>query len=41
MIMEGSEEFEKEELLLCLISLLIEKYSQPFFRRGDGMPGRN
>lgn len=30
MIMEGSEEFEKEELLLCLISLLIEKYSQPF-----------
>ena len=27
--MEGSEEFEKEELLLCLISLLIERYSQP------------
>ena len=30
MIMEGSEEFEKEELLICMISLLIEKYSQPF-----------
>lgn len=32
MIMEGSEEFEKEELLLCLISILIERYSQPFSR---------
>lgn len=29
-IMSGSKEFEKEELLLLLISLLIEQYSQPF-----------
>ncbi len=30
MIMNGSKEFEKEELLLLLISLLIEQYAQPF-----------
>ena len=29
-IMEGSEEFEKEEMLLLLISLLIEQYGQPY-----------
>ena len=28
-IMEGSKEFEKEEMLLLLISLLIEQYGQP------------
>lgn len=32
MIMEGSQEFEKEELLLLLISLLIDQYGQPFSR---------
>lgn len=30
MIMDGSKEFEKEEMLLLLISLLIEQYGQPF-----------
>lgn len=30
MIMNGSKEFEKEEILLQLISLLIEQYGQPF-----------
>lgn len=30
MIMDGSKEFEKDEVLLLLISLLIEKYGQPF-----------
>lgn len=30
MIMAGSKEFEKEELLLLLLSMLIEKYAQPF-----------
>lgn len=30
MVMCGSGEFEKEELLLLLISLLIQKYGQPF-----------
>lgn len=30
MIMKGSKEFEKEETLLLLISLLIEQYGQPF-----------
>lgn len=30
MVMEGSKEFEKEETLLLLISLLIEQYGQPF-----------
>lgn len=30
MIMDGSKEFEKEEILLHLISLLIEQYGQPF-----------
>lgn len=30
MIMNGSKEFEKEELLLLLLSLLIQKYGQPF-----------
>ena len=30
MIMDGSKEFEKEELLLLLISSLIEQYGQPF-----------
>lgn len=30
MIMNGSKEFEKEETLLLLISLLIEQYNQPF-----------
>lgn len=30
MIMEGSEEFEKEEILIFLIDSLISKYSQPF-----------
>ena len=30
MIMNGSKEFEKEELLLLLISVLIEQYAQPF-----------
>lgn len=30
MIMNGSKEFEKEEMLLLVISLLIEKYGQPF-----------
>lgn len=29
-IMDGSKEFEKEEMLLLLISLLIEQYGQPF-----------
>lgn len=29
-IMEGSKEFEKEEMLLLLISLLIEQYGQPY-----------
>ncbi len=29
-IMDGSKEFEKEEMLLFLISLLIEQYGQPF-----------
>lgn len=29
-IMDGSKEFEKEEMLLLLISLLIERYGQPF-----------
>ncbi len=29
-IMHGSKEFEKEEILLLLISILIEKYGQPF-----------
>ena len=29
-IMNGSKEFEKEEMLLLLISLLIEQYGQPF-----------
>ena len=29
-IMDGSKEFEKEEALLLLISLLIEQYGQPF-----------
>ncbi len=28
-VMEGSREFEKEELLLLLVSLLIEQYGQP------------
>ncbi len=30
MIMDGTAEFEKEEMLLLLISLLIEQYGQPF-----------
>lgn len=30
MIMNGSKEFEKEELLLLLLSLLMQKYGQPF-----------
>ncbi|MCI9079838.1 MAG: AraC family transcriptional regulator [Lachnospiraceae bacterium] len=30
MIMDGSKEFEKEEMLLLLISLFIEQYGQPF-----------
>ncbi|MEY8392665.1 AraC family transcriptional regulator [Lachnospiraceae bacterium] len=30
MIMDDSKEFEKEEMLLLLISLLIEQYGQPF-----------
>ncbi len=30
MIMDGGEEFEKEEMLLLLITLLIEQYGQPF-----------
>lgn len=30
MIMDGSKEFEKEEMLLLLVSLLIEQYGQPF-----------
>ena len=30
MIMDGGEAFEKEEMLLLLISLLIEQYGQPF-----------
>lgn len=30
MIMDGSKEFEKEEMLLLLISLLIEQYGQSF-----------
>ena len=30
MIMDGSKEFEKEEMLLLLITLLIEQYGQPF-----------
>lgn len=30
MIMNGSMEFEKEEMLFTLISLLIEQYAQPF-----------
>ena len=29
MIMDGGEEFEKEEMFLLLISLLIEQYGQP------------
>lgn len=29
-IMDGSKEFEKEEMLLLLITLLIEQYGQPF-----------
>lgn len=29
-IMNGSKEFEKEEMLLLLVSLLIEQYGQPF-----------
>ena len=29
-IMDGGAEFEKEEMLLLLISLLIEQYGQPF-----------
>ena len=30
MIMDGGEEFEKEEMLLFLISLFVEQYGQPF-----------
>ena len=30
MVMDGSKEFEKEELLLFLLSEIIEKYSEPF-----------
>lgn len=30
MIMDGSNEFEKEENLLLMISLLLDRYSQPF-----------
>ncbi len=30
MIMEGGEAFEKEEMLLLLLSFLIEQYGQPF-----------
>ena len=30
MIMNGSKEFEKEEMLLLFMSLLIEQYGQPF-----------
>ena len=30
MIMDGSKEFEKEEMLMLFISLLIEQYGQPF-----------
>lgn len=30
MVLHGSGEFEKEELLLLLISLLLQKYGQPF-----------
>lgn len=30
MIMDGSNEFEKEEYLLLMISLLLDRYSQPF-----------
>jgi AraC-like DNA-binding protein len=30
MIMNGSQEFEKEEMLLLFVSLLIEQYGQPF-----------
>lgn len=30
MIMAGSKEFEKEEMLMFLIQLLIERYGQPF-----------
>lgn len=32
LLMEGSKEFEKEELLLLLLSLLLERYAQPFER---------
>lgn len=34
-IMDGSKEFEKEEMLLLLISRLIEQYGQPF---SNGIP---
>lgn len=30
LVMDGSDEFEKEELLLLFITLLIERYGQPF-----------
>lgn len=30
LVMRGSKEFEKEELLLFMLSLLLEKYGQPF-----------
>lgn len=32
LLMEGSQEFEKEETLLLLLSLLLERYAQPFER---------
>jgi AraC-like DNA-binding protein len=32
LVMSGSSEFEKEEYLLMMLSLLIEKYGQPFER---------
>lgn len=39
MIMEGWEEFEKEEALLFFISLLLERYGQPFLEDAPACGG--